>query len=152
VAPPATVGIVGLRALRRDIKAQTDETSSALFAAMKQAGRRAAEPVAAATVSNLPRVSGRLSSDVRITATRTGAAVRMGRKPLPYAGWVEFGGRRKRPHDSQRPFVKSGRYLFPAAREYSYRVAELYSQAVQKVLSSSGIWTNTSDSVEAVHD
>src|SRR5262252_5243677 len=114
------VGLVGLNALARDIRRLAEDQSSPLFEAMKAAGRQAAGPVADRVRGTIPVTDntnhdGRLRDDIRVTATRTGAAVRMGRKTVPYAGWVEFGGTRKRPHTSSREFVKGGRYLFPAA-------------------------------------
>jgi hypothetical protein len=146
------ISIVGMRALRRDIKRQTDEQSSALYTAIKRAGRQAAEPVAALTRANLPHVTGRLAGDVRVTASRTGAAVRMGRKSVPYAGWVEFGGTRKRPHLSEREYVRTGRYLFPAARGLAERSAQLYAEGLERVLGAGATWTNTTVNPAQVHD
>ena len=146
------IGVVGLSALRRDIKRQTADTSSAMFAAMKQAGREAAEPVASATRSSLPQVSGRLAGDVRVTAGRSGAAVRMGRSNLRYAGWVEFGGTRRVPHTSHREFRPQGRYMFPRAVQLAPESSRLYAAALERVLNSSSIWTNTTTSPGSVHD
>jgi hypothetical protein len=149
------VGIVGMAALRRDVNRMTDDVSGPLYAAIKRAGLQVAEPVAAAVRARLPsgpRTTGRLQGDVRVGATRTGASVRMGRKTVPYAGWVEFGGTRKRPWPSERPFVKDGRYLFPAARDLSAQTAADYTAALQAVFDSPGVWTNTTTSPGAVHD
>ena len=144
------VSIVGLRALRRDIARQADTRPSELYDALRVAGRQAAEPIAAATRATVPRVSGDLAGDVRVLASRTGAGVRMGRKSLRYAPWIEFGG--NLPQGPRRPYVAAGRYLFPAARQYSYRAAGLYSDALQRVLNSSNIWTNSTTNLGAVHD
>ena len=97
---------------------------------------------------------GQLGGDIRVSATRTGAAVRMGRASIPYAGWVEFGGRRKSPHNSTRPFVKTGRYLFPAANDLGVGplAAAAYSDAIARIFASSGVWTNTTNDGGSVHD
>jgi hypothetical protein len=76
----------------------------------------------------------------------------MGSKAVPWAGWVEFGGTRRRPRVSERPFVKSGRYLFPASRALSSRAASSYSDALNQVFAASGVWTNTTDNGASVHD
>jgi hypothetical protein len=152
VATTPKVGIVGMRALRRDIARQTGQGNSAVYKAIRQAGLEAAEPVAGLTRSKLPQVTGRLAGDVRTTASRTGAAVRMGRSNLRYAGWAEFGGHRRVPHDSQREFLRQGRYLFPSSLQLASTSARLYSAALGRVLNNSSLWTNTTTNPAEVHD
>ncbi len=149
-SPEPTVGVVGMSALRRDLNRMADDVSSPVYAAIKDAGRHAAEPVAAATRGTLPHESNRLSSDVRVSGTKTGAAVRMGRVSLPYAGWIEFGG--SRPDGSARQFVRDGRFLFPAARGLSDVAAGLYSDALARVFDNPSVWTNSTSDPGAVHD
>jgi hypothetical protein len=145
------VGVVGLRALNRDIKRATDN-SGPIYAVMAQAGRMAAQPVADQTRSSLPQVetsehpAGTMAADVRISATRSGAKVSMGRKSLPYAGPLEFGGW---PHGRQ--FIANGRYLFPAAVSLASTSAQLYESAIESGFASFP-WTNTTSEGAAVHD
>ena len=142
-----TVAVVGLKALNRDVGRLVADRGP-LDKVMSQAGRQAAQPVADITRSALPQVTGRLASDVRVSATRSGAAVRMGRASIRYAGWVEFGGNRRSPHDSYRDYNPRGRYLFPAALQMASTSARLYSDALTKGLANYD-WTNSG---EAVHD
>lgn len=144
------VGIVGAKALRKDLSQLADDVTGPLYAAMKQAGRDAAEPVAAAARQTLPHVTGTLAGDVRTSGTKTGAAVRMGRASIPYAGWVEFGG--TRPDGSERPYLAAGRYLFPAARGLAERAARDYSDSLARLFDRSDLWTNTTSDGSAVHD
>lgn len=144
------VGIVGARALRKDLSHLADDATGPLYQVMKQAGRDAAEPVAAATRQALPHVTGTLAGDVRTSGTKTGAAVRMGRVSVPYAGWVEFGGTRK--DGSERPFIRTGRYLFPAAAGLAERSARSYSDALAVLFERSDLWTNTTSDPGAVRD
>jgi hypothetical protein len=140
------VGVVGMSALRRDFARMTSNTGP-LYKAMRQAGREAAEPVAAETRSRLPQSNratvtpGRLANDVRVTATKTGAGVRMGRASIRYAGWVEFGGTRRVPHVSSRQYYSNGRYLFPAARRLAGTSKGLYETSISHMLSGFR-WTN----------
>jgi hypothetical protein len=145
MAQAPTVAVVGLRALTRDVN-KLCENAGELNKELSQAGRTAAEPVAQATTSELPIVSGRLASSVRVSATRSGAAVRMGRASVPWAGPVEFGGW---PHG--REYLADGRYLFPAAKSLAEQSAQLYSEAAQRALDSFN-WTNETTNAEAVHD
>jgi hypothetical protein len=150
------VQVVGLRALNRDLQRLTDDRGP-LNKLMAQAGRTAAEPVAAATRSALPQgdrpgeLTGRLAGDVRVTASRSGASVRMGRSSIRYAGWVEFGGTRRTPHRSSRDYNPRGRYLFPNAVQLAARSARLYSDAVTRAFDNYP-WTNTGTDPGGVHD
>jgi hypothetical protein len=139
------VDVVGLKAFSRDVK-KLGEAGGPLDAAMRAAGRLAATPVAEAARSAIPHVTGTLAGDVRVTASRSGAAVRMGRKPVPYAGPVEFGG-----YPAGREYNARGRYLFPAADRLATTAGDLYSTAVGKALDDFG-WTNATADPEAVRD
>lgn len=145
-----TVALIGMKAFRRDINRLADDQSSALYTAIKAAGRQAAAPVAERARATVPHVSGTLAGDIRISATKTGAAVRMGRKKVPYAGWVEFGG--TRPDSSSRTYVAAGRYLFPAAAGLAGVSAAAYSAALERLFDNPGIWTNTTTDGAAVRD
>jgi|SRR5215469_8337493 len=171
MAQAPTVAVVGLRSLVRDVN-KLCSNAGELNKELSQAGRRAAEPVAQATIGDLPELTGRLKSSVRVTATRSGAAVRMGRASVPYAGPVEFGGW---PRGSEsggggvvraligrlfgsapaaqggRQYLPDGRYLFPAAKELAEQAAQLYSEGAQRALDSFN-WTNETTNAEAVHD
>ena len=148
MAQAPQVAIVGLKALLRDVK-KLAANNGDLNKALSAAGRHAAEPIAAVARSSLPQGSGRLAGDVRVTASRSGAAVRMGRSNLRYAGWVEFGGTRRVPHTSTRAYDPRGRYLFPAAIQLAPVAARLYSDATQAALDNFD-WTNSGTST--VHD
>jgi hypothetical protein len=140
-----TVDVVGLRALVRDANRLCADAGP-LNKALSAAGRVAAEPVAAATRSALPDVTGHLKGSVRVGATRSGASVRMGSAAYPYAGPVEFGG-----YPGNRPYHGSGNYLFPAARTWASTSAELYSAAAQRAFDNFG-WSNETTNAQAVHD
>jgi hypothetical protein len=150
MAQPAVVGIVGMKALRRDLKHLSDDVTSPLYKAIRAAGKETVEPVAALTRERLPHGTGALAGSVRSSGTRTGGAVRYGSKTRPYAGWVEFGG--SRPDGSSREYVATGRYLFPAARDLAGSAAEHYSSALAAVFATSGIWTNETSDGSRVHD
>jgi hypothetical protein len=145
------VGVVGAKALRKDLNRLATEVSGPLYAAIKRAGLAAVAPVVPATRAEIPSDgSGVLAATVRASGTKTGGAVRMGRASVPYAGWFEFGG--DRPDGSSRDYLPGGRALFPAARNDSERAAKAYSDALTKLFDSSGIWTNTTADGGQVHD
>jgi hypothetical protein len=132
-----TVAVIGLRALQRDLARLADPAGGEMAAALAAAGRQAAQPVADAVRNAYPSVSGTLAGSVRVTGSRTGAAVRVGRKSIPYAGPVDFGG-----YPGDRPYLPDGRYLYPAARAHAADVVAAYQTAVTRVVDRFG-WTNT---------
>jgi hypothetical protein len=155
VASQAVVGVYGLKALRKDISQQLDDPRSELYNALKRAGYGAVKPIVPAVRSALPhgdRTTGTLANDVRASGTRTGGSVWMGRKAVPYAGWVEFGGSRRKPHYSSRQYVKDGRYLFPTARSLAAKAGDAYTAALNQVFGSGRVWTNTTSEGDQVHD
>jgi hypothetical protein len=161
MAQQAQASIVGIKALMRDVDKQCKDERSLLFAAMKKAGYAAVAPIVPAVRGALPHSDapgghwhrpGALSTSVRASAYRSGAAVRMGSKAVSYAGWVDFGGRRSRPHLTERPYVQNGRYLFPAARAHAARAAEEYVKAINDTFGKTAVWTNATATPEAVHD
>lgn len=134
-----------MRALRRDVTRLTGDAGP-LNRALSDAGRQAAEPIAERVRSTLPTDTGTLAGDVRVTASRTGAAVRVGRASIPYAGAVDFGG-----YPEGRPYQGSGRYLFPAAGDLASTAAELYADGTQKAIDAFA-WSNMTTNPEGVHD
>ena len=135
-----------MSALRRDMT-RLGADIGPLNKALAAAGKMAAEPIAGAVRSSVPQGdTGRLSGSVRVTGSKSGAAVRMGRASAPYAGPVDFGG-----WPEGREYVADGRYLFPAASGLAEQAASLYSQATQRALDAFD-WTNETDNAGAVHD
>jgi hypothetical protein len=145
MAQAPQVALVGMSALRRDAKRLTADAGP-LNDGLKDAGRQAVQPVAAAVRSSVPRDSGNLSGTVRVTGSRTGAAVRMGRASVPYAGPVDFGG-----WPEGRDYQSGGRYLFPAAVSLAAAAADAYATGAQRAIDAFA-WTNETNNAEAIHD
>jgi hypothetical protein len=133
------VEIVGVDTLAADF-AKLCAKNGPLNKSLSDAGVQAARPAAAATRAALPQDTGRLSGDVRVDPTWSGAAVRMGRPSIRYAGFVEFGGTRKTPHTSTRPYQSQGRYLWLRALGLSGAAGPAYETATAKALDSFN-WT-----------
>jgi Bacteriophage HK97-gp10, putative tail-component len=76
--------------------------------AQEQFGRTA-ERVADQVQAIVPRLSGALAASVVAGEEGGRPLVGIGGADVPYAGWIEFGGTRGR------PYVREGRYLYPAA-------------------------------------
>ena len=105
--PAVTVKVRGVDELEAALPRFGDDVMTGAAAA----GRMAAEHTADLTRVRVPRKTGRLAGSVFV-AQRKGKRQRagIGRRIPPYAGWLEFGGTRGR------PYVSTGRYLWPAAQ------------------------------------
>jgi len=69
-----------------------------------------ADQVAAMVRGRVPHRSGELAGSVQTNPVEDGVGVSIGSGGAgAYAGWIEFGGTRGR------PYIGSGRYLFPTA-------------------------------------
>jgi hypothetical protein len=157
----AVASVVGLKALMKDVDRLCKDERGPLWNAMKRAGYAAVSPIVGRTRESLPHSDrrstrthkpGQLAASVRASAYRSGAATRMGGKNAAMAGWVEFGGTRRRPHFSERPFVRSGRYMYPAAKTLGPAAAQNYTKAVNEIFGRTAIWTNSKTNPESVHD
>jgi phage gpG-like protein len=72
--------------------------------------RTIADQVAAIVRGRVPHRSGQLAGSVSVQSEPDGASVGIGAgAAAAYAGWIEFGGTRGR------PYVGTGRYLYPTA-------------------------------------
>jgi hypothetical protein len=131
-----TVDVVGLGALASDGR-RLCAPGGALDNSLSQAGRTVLEPVASATRSAYPNVSGTLAGSVTVTSSRSGAAVRV---EAVYAGPVDFGG-----WPPGRDYVADGRYLFPAAAGIDGAGPDAYAGATQRALDGFA-WTNSGGS------
>jgi hypothetical protein len=149
MADPA-VSVIGLNALRRDLGRLTAD-HGALDAAFAAAGAAVVSPVAATTRSEVPSATGRLASSVAVSAQPYGAGVAMGSSTVRYAGWLEFGGTRRAPHRSTRPYDPRGRYLFPAGLSVASTGPAIFESALNKALDGFP-WSNETTDAVAVHD
>jgi hypothetical protein len=144
--PAPLVEVVGLKAFQRDLRKLSDPTAGDLAKVLVQAGRDALTPIAYQVRDAYPAITGTLRGTVRITSSRTGAAIRVGSKKVPYAGPVDFGG-----YPQGRPFYKDGRYLYPTAKPLAGVAQRLYERDITEALNDYG-WTNTTTSPGQVHD
>lgn len=86
-----------------------------------------ADQVAAMVSGRVPHRSGQLAGSVSVTHEEDGVGVGIGSGAAgAYAGWIEFGGTRGR------PYIGSGRYLFPTAEGAEPLVVAAGEQAARQ--------------------
>jgi phage gpG-like protein len=117
-----SVEVLGVPELRRNFAACAREVE----AKTADATARPAAAIRAATAAAQPVLSGRLRSSVQVEQVRGGRTISLG-ADLPYAGWIEFGGSRGRPH------VSGGRTLQPALHSNETIAVREVDRAVDQV-------------------
>jgi len=137
MAGPVAVRVEGLRELQKILK----EVDGKLQRQIRVALNEGAKIVVAAGRPTLPVVSGALAATLRPSSSQREGRVTLGTGAVPYAGWIEFGG--KIPHhgggESVRPYIREGRYLFPAAVRKTDQVIEVCDRAVSDLIVKAGL-------------
>lgn len=127
-----TARIEGLRDFNRAVKRASTDTAKALNRRMKT---EVADPVAQTIRGNVPVKSGRWKRSIKPGATAKGAHITWGRSTVPYAGWMEFGGRRAGGPGGSAVAVRTrtpdGRYVWPEVGRARGQAEETAQQILQ---------------------
>lgn len=140
----AEVNVTGLRELRTAtrrleptmVPVLRDELKGVVrTATLGAVKRRIASDLRSPTVRK-KRQSGRLLDSVRVTSGGNTIYIVGGKAKVPYYGWRDFGGVLKpvgrRRNTQVRPFLKRGRYIYPAIDETSAALVDAAGDAFDK--------------------
>lgn len=78
--------------------------------------------------------SGRFADSAKVRATSKSAGIAWSRASVPYAGAVEFGG-----YPKGRPYIASGRYIFPVVDQMRGQIEAEVSKAMDELIESAGL-------------
>lgn len=104
------IKIEGLAEFNRDLRKLDKELPKAL----RLAHNEAAQLIVDYAKPRVPRKTGRAAGTIKAKSTRTESRVQGGSKRVSYYPWLDFGGRVGPKRSVHRPFIKQGRYLYPA--------------------------------------
>lgn len=104
------IRIGGLRDFQAALKQMDGESQKQLRVVMNDV----AATVASGAARRVPSRTGRARASVRVMSSQREARVAGGTAKAKYYGWLEFGGRIGRNKATSRPFVRGGRYMYPA--------------------------------------
>lgn len=104
------IKVDGLKEFQRALKTLDGESQKRLKVVLDDVSK----VVAQAAARRVPHRTGRAAASLRAQSSQREARVVGGSKKIPYYGFLDFGGRVGRNKSVARPFVKSGRYLWPA--------------------------------------
>lgn len=91
------------------------------------------------TRPKFPYLTGKARNSVKASSTRTAARVRTGGPKAPHAPWLDFGGKVGIRKTVERPFIKSGRYLYPTLEEIQPQIQDALEKAIVKVATDAGL-------------
>lgn len=104
------VKIEGLAEFNRNLR----KLDADLPKVLRLAHNEAAQLIVSYARARVPSRTGRAAGTLKAKSTRTESRVSGGSKRASYYGWLDFGGRVGPKRSVHRPFIKQGRYLYPA--------------------------------------
>lgn len=132
------IAVEGLREVQHALRALDSEAPKGL----RVAHNRAAEIVVAEAKPRVPLGPGRRGharDSIRVASTRTASRVKAGGARNPYYAWLDFGGRTGRKRSVRRPFIKEGRYIYPAFKAKRPEVQAALEDALHDVIRDAGL-------------
>jgi len=135
VSATAAVKVKGLKELQAALKATEDGAQKELRVALN----KAADLVAAGAARRVPVDTGAARRSLRPQSSQREAKVIGGSAKVPYYGFLDFGGRVGINRSVRRPFVKSGRYLWPAYSAQRDQVAKVIAAELDALMARVGL-------------
>lgn len=129
------IHIVGFRELSRGLKRMDGELPKML----RLMANDAAQLVVDEAAKQVPVKSGAARKSIKVASTRTAARVQAGSKKVPYFGFLEFGGSVGPRKSSKRPFIREGRYLWPAIIRRREDIQAELERGIRKVAEAAGL-------------
>lgn len=135
MADGVTIAVQGLREFNRSLRRLDSEAPKGL--------RLALNGVAAFVVGKIaptiPRRKGKARASLKVASTRTAARIRVGGSKAPYFPWLDYGGKTGRNRSVSRPFIKTGRYVYPGLARHRPEVAALVQEALEDLARDAGL-------------
>lgn len=102
--------IAGLRDIQAGLKAADGESQKQIRVVFNNV----AQAVVGGAQRRVPTLTGAMRKSIRATSGQREAKVSGGSSKVAYYGWRDFGGRVGIDKSVSLPYVKKGRYLYPA--------------------------------------
>ena len=134
---PATdaIKITGLRDLQAALKQMDGEAQKQLRGVLNEA----AEIVVSGARAGFPTKTGRAKGTIKVMSSQREARVKEGSAKAPYAPWLDYGGRVGPKRSVSRPFVKTGRYVYPAYNRSRDDILDALSAALAELITRAGL-------------
>lgn len=127
--------IDGLRDFQAALKQMDGETQKQLRVVLNTA----ADSVANDTRRRMPSRSGRARASVKVASSQREARIKEGAAKAPYVPWLDYGGRVGRARSVSRPFLRQGRYMYPAYHANKADVQEILERELVELATGAGL-------------
>lgn len=88
----------------------------------------------------IPRDTGRAAGSIKARSSQRTSAVAIGGRRAPYYPWLDFGGQgRVHGRPGRRPFLREGRYLYPALRVKRDDVQRAMAEGLDQLARDAGL-------------
>ena len=132
----ARVEIDGLKEFQGSLRAM----EAGLPKQLRTVLNAAADVVLDAARPDVPTKSGRARASMKARSSQRAARIAVGGKKAPYYPWLDFGGEGKRKgRPAARPFLRKGRYVYPALDRTHDQVTEVMAQGLTDLAKSAGL-------------
>lgn len=134
------VEVRGIRQLNSALKKMEGDLDKQLRAAFLSI----AERVSSDAAGRVPKRTGRAASSIKPKASTRGASIAFGGSRAPYYPWLDFGGRVGIKKSVTRPFIKRGRYVYPAIEDDNQFIRDKTDEALERIARAAGFDTTES--------
>jgi Bacteriophage HK97-gp10, putative tail-component len=138
MADNVAVHVEGLKEFRAALR----DADRVLGIELRKALNEAGDIIVRDVQPDLPRRTGRLAVSLKAQSTQREGRVVLGSARVPYAGWIEFGGRivqHSRQRIIEREFIPRGRWLFPSAERNRGRIINVMDGKVDELARRAGL-------------
>lgn len=129
------IKVTGLAQFSRDLKKIDSDLPKALRIALNQSSLIVVDWAQ----GKVPSRSGAARRSIKAKSTRTEGRVTGGGPKVPYYPWLDFGGRVGKKRSVKRPFIKSGRYIYPGYTTNMIKVNDVLTAALLGVVRDAGV-------------
>jgi hypothetical protein len=129
------IEVRGLRELQAALRRIDGQSQKELRVVLNEAAKVVSELAA----QRMPRRSGRAAASLKARSGQREAAVQGGSARVPYYAWLDFGGSVGRKGSVHRPFLRDGRYMYPAYRDRKATVQEKMEEGLAALVRKSGL-------------
>lgn len=129
------IKIDGLRDFQAALRQMDGETQKQLRVVLNYA----ADVVATDTRRRMPSRSGKAKGSVKVASSQREARIKEGAAKAAYVPWLDFGGRVGRDRSVSRPFLKTGRYMYPAYHANKTDVQHVLERELVELATNAGL-------------
>lgn len=133
---PDAVQVTGLKEFQKALR----DMDKALPKQLRLVLNDAATVVIDYARPRIPRKTGRAAASITARSSQRLARVAIGGRKAGYYPWLDFGGQgRVKGRPAARPFIKEGRYLYPALRVKKDDLQRTLEQGLTRLATDAGL-------------